>query len=324
MGDRLQHRLAEQRDDERREHRDAMLPPPPRNVSRVLVVDSRAVATDLLSLGFRIFPLAPWSKVPRITGGRGVLDATDDPGIAYPWADMFSGCNWGIGLDGLVVVDVDMSPGKSGRETMERLVAQHGRMPDTAVQRSCGTGLHYIYTDPGVPILRGENKLGLHVDIKSGAEHYVVAPGSYAKVPAKNGRPGYEGPYRWLARRAPAPLPSWIVDALRPPPPPPPSRALPPREGGCDVIVRARKWLAEVPGAVSGQNGHRQTFWAALGLVRGFMLDEDTAFSLLLSEYNPRCQPAWKERELRHKVRSTERSTRALGFLLNEPRRDGR
>lgn len=88
-----------------------------------------------------------------------------------------------------------------------------------------------------------------------------------------------------------------------------------------DVIDRARRWLACVDPAVSGQGGHRATFRAALGLVRGFGLDQATAFALL-AEYNERCQPPWSPRELVHKVReASQRSRLEPGWLLNAERR---
>lgn len=55
---------------------------------------------------------------------------------------------------------------------------------------------------------------------------------------------------------------------------------------------------------VHGQRDHYQhaTYAAATALVHGFGLDLTAAFRLLWNEYNPRCQPPWSERELRHKV----------------------
>jgi hypothetical protein len=89
-----------------------------------------------------------------------------------------------------------------------------------------------------------------------------------------------------------------------------------------DRVERARRWLAAVDGAVSGQGGHAQTFHAALGLVRGFQLDEATALRLLVEEYNDRCAPKWTPWELRHKVRQAKaRGQREPGYLLNAPMR---
>jgi RecA-family ATPase len=81
---------------------------------------------------------------------------------------------------------------------------------------------------------------------------------------------------------------------------------------------RARKYLAEMPPAISGQNGHGQTLQAACALVWGFDLPEANAWPLLL-EYNERCQPPWSEKELRHKISEAGRITthqKPRGHLL--------
>jgi hypothetical protein len=71
-------------------------------------------------------------------------------------------------------------------------------------------------------------------------------------------------------------------------------------------ISRARKHLAKVPGAIQGQNGSKPTLYAARVLVRGYLLDSGTALGLLLSDYNPRCDPPWSVRELEHKIHDAE------------------
>lgn len=65
-------------------------------------------------------------------------------------------------------------------------------------------------------------------------------------------------------------------------------------------IDRARAYIAAIPGAVSGANGHGQTFSVACKLVE-FGLTPNEAWPLLL-EFNLRCQPQWRERELQHKL----------------------
>ena len=90
------------------------------------------------------------------------------------------------------------------------------------------------------------------------------------------------------------------------------------RRGSGDVVGRARKYLNRMPEAVSEQGGHLALYRAAVALVRGFELDEDTALAMLAQDYNPRCQPAWKTRELEHKVRqAATRSTIPRGYLLD-------
>lgn len=88
-----------------------------------------------------------------------------------------------------------------------------------------------------------------------------------------------------------------------------------------DARERASRYLAKMPEAISGQAGHAATFEAALALVKGFGLSDESALALLLSEYNPRCTPVWTERELRHKVESAAKSSKVPdGYLLKNDR----
>ena len=68
------------------------------------------------------------------------------------------------------------------------------------------------------------------------------------------------------------------------------------------LLRRAAAYLDRIPPAISGSGGHGQTYAAATAMVHGFGLDPEAAFGLLWDRYNPRCQPPWSEKELRHKV----------------------
>lgn len=64
---------------------------------------------------------------------------------------------------------------------------------------------------------------------------------------------------------------------------------------------RISRYLSRVPGAVSGQEGHTQTMKVAMVLYNGFGLSEaDTLY--WLTQYNPRCNPPWDEKALKHKA----------------------
>ncbi len=69
------------------------------------------------------------------------------------------------------------------------------------------------------------------------------------------------------------------------------------------TLMRASKYLANIPGAVSSKGGHPQTYAAATAMVHGFGLSTEDALDLLEREYNPRCQPPWTRAELEHKVK---------------------
>jgi len=80
---------------------------------------------------------------------------------------------------------------------------------------------------------------------------------------------------------------------------------------------RAAAYLDAMPPAVSGQGGHNATYAAATAMVHGFGLDTETALQLLIHRYNPRCEPPWTEKELRHKVgdAATRQHVRPHGWL---------
>ena len=82
------------------------------------------------------------------------------------------------------------------------------------------------------------------------------------------------------------------------------------------VIDRARKYLAKLPAAVSGQGGHKGCFHAACCLVLGFGLPESTALDLL-REYSQICQPPWSEKELLHKIKSASKQSGERNYLRN-------
>ncbi len=73
---------------------------------------------------------------------------------------------------------------------------------------------------------------------------------------------------------------------------------------GCaDRLERARRYVAAIPPAVSGQQGDLATFRVCCRLVRGFALTDDEALTAI-QEWNASCRPPWSERELRAKLRS--------------------
>lgn len=82
------------------------------------------------------------------------------------------------------------------------------------------------------------------------------------------------------------------------------------------VQGRARAYLANMPPAISGQQGHNQTFWVACQLVQGFGLSTEEALPLM-QEWNRECQPPWSDAELRHKLEDAGNRRGERGYLLN-------
>lgn len=102
-----------------------------------------------------------------------------------------------------------------------------------------------------------------------------------------------------------------------PEPPPPPSGPV------GDVETRAAAYLDRCDVAISGSGGHRTTFLVAQRLVRGFGLDESTAYRLMAS-WNQRCEPPWKEWELRRKIRQAATQGTMQHGSLRDARRAAR
>ena len=86
-----------------------------------------------------------------------------------------------------------------------------------------------------------------------------------------------------------------------------------------NLQARMENYLAKMPPAISGKGGHKALFDAAIALVQGFAMDVEQAVDFLWTHYNPRCQPRWTEKEIRHKCEDAlnkSRSGEELGYLL--------
>ena len=89
------------------------------------------------------------------------------------------------------------------------------------------------------------------------------------------------------------------------------------------VIDRARAYVSRMDAAVSGSGGHDRTFRVACVLVDGFGLGELDALELM-REYNSRCEPAWSEHELLHKIKSAPRTNPGHLLIGTEARNDAK
>lgn len=83
------------------------------------------------------------------------------------------------------------------------------------------------------------------------------------------------------------------------------------------ILDRARKYIAKLDRAISGQNGSAPTFRAACVLVKGFGLSEEDALGLMREWNTTHCDPQWSERELLHKVTSAAQQPGECGYLRN-------
>lgn len=212
----------------------------------------------------------------------------------------------------IVVVDVD--PRNGGDETIAQLTTELGPLPPTLTADTGGGGTHFVFQRPTGEL---ESKLGKGVDFLRDARQFLIEPSIHP-----SGQP-----YRWRAGCGPdeiaiAALPEPWIRRVRRAPPARPRSWTAPVIADAQRIERARRYLERIPGAVSGDNGHTQTFNAVAAVMFGFDLDPDATYDLIVSAYNDRCDPPWSERELRHKVQSVAKTcSRERGYLLNADRR---
>jgi hypothetical protein len=284
-------------------------------------------ALALASEGLWVFPIPVGEKRPGAVL-HGHLDASTSPTLIHQWWTEDPEANIGIACrsSGLLSIDID---GVEGFASLARAEEGLGALPATLTVRSGGDGEHRSFLAPDEDLhgFLGSNsgrvKGSLQrdgypkIDIKFNG--YVVAPPSLHKSGKR---------YEWKLRIPPVELPeAWTSFIVRPKPQPAPP--LPPRASdsqGMDPFERARRYLAKMEPAIQGSGGSTSTFNAALALARGFGLSEGETYSLLMSDYNPRCEPPWSERELEHKAHDAVNSGAVpLGYLLEkEPSRPAR
>ncbi len=147
----------------------------------------------------KVFPCHVATKAPYTS--RGFLSATDDPRVIDRWAWHYPGCLWGFPIPPDVFV-VDKDPRHGGDVVLERLEAEHGRLPSTRTTRTRSGGDHTWLGAGGAEIRQTAGLLGPGLDTRTHGRGYVIVPPSAG--------------YSWLSEGPIAPAPAWLVDMLRP------------------------------------------------------------------------------------------------------------
>jgi hypothetical protein len=313
-------------------------------VDVVLATELERGLEDILARGGCVFPICSDSKLPLPLPGQkigkpgkgGYKLATNDPRVIWHYFrgdplpdDMPNGAlklltvwrrteqpNAAVALDmsDMLVLDADDLGELAGFQ------AQHGMLPATYCVRSPreGGGLHYYFKASSDVLYRRTIEGFPHLDIKR--HGYVLIAGSVKRNDVKE----VIGRYFVVDSSPIADLPDWLLALVKKPPVvvAATNRVMPDGEWGVSLdewaIQRGKNYLAKMPPAVSGHGGHNATFAAACVLVRGFALSEEDAYDILVSDFNPRCEPPWAEWELRHKIRSAmDCATTPLGYLLD-------
>ncbi len=251
------------------------------------------------SAGFAVFPCAPNLKTPATAHGH--QDATTDPEQIDRWWTANPQYNVAVapGLSAMLVLDVDPP---HGSETLDKLVAENGALPDTLTIRTPRGGLHHWFAG-SCPSSVGT--LGPNLDTR-GEGGYVLVP------PSIVGGKQYEyvGETDEIAE-----APAWIASTL--------AVAQDRHEAREDIeldipanVDRARELLRDYVSreyiAVEGQGGDNRTYQVACEVLN-LGLSPPVAWKLMRDEWNPHCEPPWDEEELAIKVRN------AAEYAQNEP-----
>jgi hypothetical protein len=254
-------------------------------------------------------------KHPRTANG--LKAASTDPDTLRRWWAKWPDAGVGIvagPTSGFWMLGPD---GPGGLADLKVLEEEHGPLPATARVRSGSGGEHLYFRWPtdGQPLPNRKNHRGLRIDVRGcgSGPGYVVAP------PSRNAN----GPYAWVDERSPADAPAWLLAWVRGTTPK--AKASNPRP---DAVERAKLYLSKSHPAVSGRNGHGQTFAVARAMVWGFDFPPAVALKLMKELYNPRCEPPWEDADLEHKVNDADRLDfgKPRGYLNVDlhPERGGR
>lgn len=274
------------------------------NAALLTVHGRHKLAAGLASAGFRVFPLAPNTKVPAFKDQDWRKLATKDPDrVRRFWSEALSGdpLDYNIGIatgDGLMVLDVDNKDGKAGSRALESLELRLGDLPETFTVGTASGGDHlYFRLPPGVYVPNSAGKLGDGLDVR-GDGGYVVA--AWSEIAGRL--------YKVRKSLPIAPAPAAFIKLVSAPLPAERDIAAPAIELDLpEAIAAATKWLQRhAPLAIEGAGGDATTIQVA-NRVLDHGLSIDQALDSMLDHWNDRCSPPWDADELRRKVENAER-----------------
>lgn len=164
-------------------------------------------------LGWAIFPLIKWSKLPAIPkekGGKGFKDGTTVKRQIDNWWLTNSEYNIGITTgvkSGITVIDPDTKNGKDGLNELAKLEAKYGRLPKTLTFITPSGSFHYVYKYND-KLQGGNNRLGNGIDVKNDGG-YIVGVNSEVNGSRYRLAEGY------TIDTLLAELPEWVINAAR-------------------------------------------------------------------------------------------------------------
>lgn len=194
--------------------------------------------------------------------------------------------NFGVQLSASILV-VDIDPRNGGRESFEKLKKF---LPRTLTVVTGSGGWHLYYKKPEGIKIRKNLKEYKGIDFISSGGYVVGASSIHPDTRKEYVLKPFE------IKMAPQEL----LDII--------AKQEIVLKKGVDVYVndtqtieRYREYLKNTEPAIEGESGDQTTF-VVCAQGRDYGLSPDCVFDLLLSEFNPRCQPPWTPENLKNKV----------------------
>ncbi len=174
-------------------------------------------AADLVSLGFKVFPLVPGRKVPLVDAWQ--IVATDDADVISGWAGQWPRANIGFvtGVKSdVLIIDVDMKGGKNGLATLAEMTKYGKVLPPSPISQTPTGGRHlYFRAVPGIKNvveIQAGRGLGPGLDVRADGGFGTAPPSRLVECKTHEA-----GIYRWLIPPMSAHfprLPDWAVKML--------------------------------------------------------------------------------------------------------------
>lgn len=282
----------------------------------------------LVSSGFSLFPVhfvtnnrCSCGKSDCGSPGKhpitrnGVKDATKDPSQIKAWFSGNPTPNVGIATgepSGIIVIDED----EASAYFNWHIANQKATVPTWTVRS--GKGKHYYFRfDERCKRLKNGVRFAPGLDIRTTGGCVVGAGSVHVSGKKYEWENGPDGPVPL------ADLPDWLFELL-------PKKEE--QKQSSPVVVketkavpttfyvtdssdepslqdRAKAFLKKYPEAVSGENGHGQTYKVCCRLIELFGSLPDDDLIEAMREWNSRCVPAWSDSELRHKLSEARKKT---------------
>jgi phage/plasmid-associated DNA primase len=276
-------------------------------------------AIRLRRLGFHPIVERTNSKLPAEMAWQKLVNRSDEE-LERVFEKMPAG---GIGTvtHGFVVIDLDVRPDKDGFDSLRKVEAQHGALPETLSSVTPSGGRHLFFRVPeGVEVRNSVSKLGPGIDVRGTGGQVVLPPtvvngASYAWVDGDVSTMS-DLPPAWLqlltraeeAKAAAVPAPARIAPSSAP------RRIRTPDDARHEAERRARYMATVTEPSIQGSGGNAVMMKAAFH-AKEMSRNAGEALAALL-DWNARCaQPEWSEDEL---LRAIQNSEAAFGAGLDK------